>query len=136
MSKKNQPIKFIYLTKVDVETITFLTKKFNVVKECSGYVSLEDGIRIKISDIKDVYVDTNIYTYRDTKYDLLHGFNVYTVKPISKEVKDAVKKLLIEQIEISLEMDKKQLTNVKHEAEELENKIAEKEARLTKLLKV
>lgn len=136
MSKTEQPIKFVYLTKVDKETVTFLTKRFNVVKECSGYVSLEGGIRIKISDIKDVYIESNAYTYRDAAYDLSHGYNVYTIKPISKAIKDAVKEGLIEHFKDALEFDKKRLINVKHETEELKNKIAEQEAKLAKLLKL
>ena len=136
MNKKEQPIKFIYLTKVDKETITFLTKRFNVVKECSGYVSLEDGIRIKMSDIKDVYVNTCEYTPGGIIFSLLHGYSVYTIKPISKTIKDAIKEDLIDQFKNELEVDKKRLTDAKSELEALENRIAEEEAKLSKLLKL
>ena len=136
MNKKEQPIKFIYLTKVDKATITFLTKRFNVVKECSGYVSLEDGIRIKMSDIKDVYVNTCEYTPGGIIFSLLHGYSVYTIKPISKTIKDAIKEDLIDQVKNNLELNKKRLSNVKSEIEELEDIIAKDEAKLSKLLKL
>ena len=136
MNKKEQPIKFIYLTKIDKETITFLTKRFNVVKECSGYVSLEDGIRIKMYDIKDAYVNTCEYTPGGIIFSLLHGHSVYTIKPISKTIKDAIKEDLIDQLKNNLELNKKRLNNVKSEIEELEDIIAKDEAKLTKLLKL
>lgn len=136
MDKTKNPIKYIYLTKVDKETLTFLTKRFNVIKECSGYVSLEDGIRIKTSDIYDVYIETGVYTGRSINYSLLHGYNVYTVKPISKAIKDDIKEQLTNRFKDDLEYDKKRLSNTEHEVEELKNKIAEKEAKLARLLKL
>ena len=45
MSKTEQPIKFIYATRFDSDNLTFTTRRLNVVKECSRYVSLEDGSR-------------------------------------------------------------------------------------------
>lgn len=136
MNTKEQPIKFIYLTKVDKETITFLTKRFNVVKECSGYVSLEDGIRIKMSDIKDAYVHTCEYVPGGIIFSLLHEDNVYTIKPISKTIKNAIKEDLIDRFKNNLDLNKKRLSNVKSEVEELEDMIAKDEAKLAKLLKL
>ena len=92
MSKKEgNPIKFIYLTTLNKDTLTITSKKLTVIKECSSYVSLEDGTRVSIGDIHDAYATSHQRNYYYSyEYALSDGNDVYTLKPISKSIKDKV----------------------------------------------
>ena len=137
MSKTENPIKFIYATKFNSETLTFTTKRLNVVKECSRYVSLEDGSRISIDNIYDLFVEGHYrYCNRDISYPLFKEEIVYTLKPISKEVKDEIKKATIETLKESIESNKKWLADRELTVIEIKDKIAKQEAKLAKLLKL
>lgn len=134
MSKTEQPIKFIYATRFDSDNLTFTTRRLNVVKECSRYVSLEDGSRIETSDIYDLYTDG--YRCRSIEYALSREDNVYSLKPISKDLKTLVKKEVIESLKASIESDKRWLADRESSVKELKEKIAEQEAKLARLLKL
>lgn len=134
MNKTEQPIKFIYATRFDSSTFTFTTKRLNVVKECSRYVSLEDGSRIYTDYIYGLYTD--IYNCNSIEYSLAREEIVYSLKPISKDLKTLVKKEVIESLKESIERDKRWLADKELSVKELKDKIDEQETRLTKLLKL
>lgn len=99
MSKTKNTVKYIYLTKFDSETLTFTTQRLEVSREYSRYISLADGSRINTEDLADLSAKGNTcYRYVGNKYqavpkvynDLLdHGYT-YSIKPISKAVKDRI----------------------------------------------
>ena len=134
MSKEKQPIKFIYVTKFDSNNLTFTTKRLNVVKECSRYVSLEDGSRIETNNIYDLYPEK--YYYISIENTLVREENVYSLKSISKELKTIVKKKVIESLKSDIERDKKWLIEKELSVKNLKDKITEEEIQLDKLLKL
>ena len=134
--KQENPIKFIYATKFNETDFTFSTQKLKVAKECSRYVSLEDGNRIGTSNIYDIYIDDYGYYGQNIEYMLAHGNVVYTIKPIKKTVKDDTKKEAIEALKSEIEGDKIWLADREASVKELKEKIAKNEAKLTKLLKL
>ena len=135
MSKKEQTsIKFIYVTKLDKETFTFTTKRLKVVKEYYRYVSLEDGSRIETGYIYDLYANED--NCRHVKYKLSIEEDVYSLKPISKEIKEEAKKVIIETLKADISSNKRWLAERETTIKELKDKIAEQEEKLAKLLKV
>ena len=133
MSKTKQPIKFIYATKFDSDTFKFTTKRLNVIKECSKYVSLEDGSRIETNYIHDLYTD-NYYKYIECP--LSRGQVIYSLKPISKELKTLTKKETIEYLKSDIERNKKWLIDQELSIKDLKVKITEQEEKLDRLLKL
>ena len=133
MSKTKQPIKFIYSTKFDSSTFTFTIKRLNVIKECSKYVSLEDGSRIETNYIYGLY--TNNY-YRNIECPLSREEVIYSLKPISKELKTLTKKETIEYLKSDIERDKKWLADKELNIKSLKDEITKKEEKLDRLLKL
>ena len=134
MSKTKQPIKFIYVTKFDSNNLTFTTKRLNVVKECSRYVSLEDGSRIEAGNIYDLYPEK--YYYIGIENTIVREENVYSLKSISKELKTSIKKKVIESLKSDIERDKKWLIEKELSVKNLKDKITEEEIQLDRLLKL
>lgn len=99
MSKTKNTVKYIYLTKFDSETLTFTTQRLEVSREYSRYISLADGSRINTEDISDLavknstvcrYVGHNWQSVPKAYGDLLDNGCTYSIKPLSKAVKDRV----------------------------------------------
>ena len=149
MKKSEPPIKGIYVTVFDSKTFTFTSKRLKVIKECVNYVSLEDGERVSVSSIQGVYADSR--SYDDWfKHSLATGQRVYSLKPISKEVKAFAKKHCIDVVRNDIEYErrnlsyalenleeyKKSVIRAEQRVEESKNIIKEKEAHLAKLLKL
>lgn len=124
MSKTKQPIKFIYYTKFDSNTFTFTTKRLNVIKECSKYVSLEDGSRIETNDIYGLY--PNSY-HRNIECTLSREEAIYSLKPISKDLKILAKKEVIEFLKLNIERNKKWLIDREESIKNLKNRVIEEE---------
>ena len=61
---------------------------------------------------------------------------MYSLKPISKDLKTLVKKEVIESLKASIESDKRWLADRESSVKELKEKIAEQEAKLARLLKL
>ena len=147
MSKTKQPIKFIYVTKFDSDNLTFTTKRLNVIKECSKYVSLDDGSRIEANNIYDLYSDNYC---RNVENVLSRKESIYSLKPISKELKTRVKKEVIESLKLDIERNKRWIDSkesyiksyknsiIEEElnVKSLKDKVIEQEAKLDKLLKL
>ena len=99
MSKTKNTVKYIYLTKFDSDTLTFTTQRLEVSREYSRYISLVDGSRINTEDISDLNAkNSTVCRYVGSKWqsvpkaygDLLDNGYTYSIKPLSKDVKDRI----------------------------------------------
>lgn len=133
MQKQELTIKYIYEYVLDDETFKISCKKHKVIKETNTTVSLENGQKLKDRSIIDFYKDDLSYCYRRGYESALRSDKrIYTILPISKEVKDSIYSRYAEELKCKIERTEQQIKWAEQDIKRNKDLITENESKLTK----
>lgn len=131
MKKADLTIERIYEYSFDREVYKLSTKVYKVIKETNSNVSLENGQKIKGSDIYDFY-KTN-YTQGTLVEHLAYKPHVYTILPITKTMKVEFIEMVKQTINQDIALYEYRLKNANETIENMKLKISEYTDMLLKL---
>lgn len=131
MKKADLTIERIYEYSFDKESYTLSTKIYKVIKETNSNVSLENGQKIKGSDIYDFYKTNS--TYETFVNQLIYKSYIYTILPITKAMKIEFIEMVKQTIDNDIKVYEFRLKSANQTIENTKEKISEYTDRILKL---